>query len=411
MLFTPAFTVDKITVGVGVAEGILGPGDILVPKDVVPSAPHWMNFRFLKADHNRLFFLVCDDPENDFILFFYTRPNTTCEYNSFTGLFRCEILSSINAGSVSLDCLRQTLLFYQDSNSVRSCPACGAGPRDNCGCSLPLFAPSHPFDGQYFSKGMAMHLGHFESVANKVLFMGGEQVKRIVLGSRFSLSKVDDSSLVKRLSAWSVSEFVKRSVEPLPYDANLSIYGMSVLDELQAKSKEKLCSGDDYSYGQNDHLIMARGDEEEKTLTSLECNTADSADGTHPDENQDQCLKEINTDLHSAQLESVFGALLKSGSPPHKPGKISSSLGSMNKSIEISDTMDPKEMMKLVKAERRKERNRASARRSNQKRKEKRLVIAHEIDGLLERLESLREKELSLRKENLRLRKLVGEFQ
>lgn len=409
-LFIPAFTVDQITVGVGVAEDILGPGDIWVPKNLVPSAPHCVNFRFLKADHSKLFFVVYDDPEDNLVLFHYTKPITTCEYSSFTGLFRRELLSTINAGSVTPECLRQALVFYQDSSFIRSCPMCGAGPQDKCGCSLPLLAPVHPFDGQYFSRGMAMHLGNFDTIANKVLFVGRKQVKQVVMGSRLSLSKLDDSSLVQRLSAWSVSEFMKRSVEPPSYDVNLSVYGISILDELQARSRERPCSEDDFNFAQNEDMLLIRGDEEERTLTSLECNTADSVDGTNPDENPDQCLKEISTDVHNTQLESVFGSFLKSEACPRKPDSIPSSLDLENKSLEISETMDPKEMVRQIKAERRKERNRASARRSNQKRKERRLVISHEIDGLLERLESLREKELSLRKDNLRLRKMVGDF-
>lgn len=408
LLFAPIFTVDKITVGVGVAEGLFALGDLWVPKNLLPSASHWVNFRFLKADHSRLLFLVYDNPEDDLLLFYYRRPSSSCAYNGFTGLFHRDLLSSINDGSISLETLRRTIIFCQKENSVRSCPICGAGPMENCGCSLPSLLPSHPFDGQYFSEEMGMHLGNFESVTNKILFTEGNRTERVVVGSRNSFVKVDDLSLVKRLSTWSVSEFMRKSVQLFSCNLNLSAYGLGVLDELKARSREKLRNRSDLSVSQDKNLPLISEDEEERTLTSLECDTADSKVGVDLDMNIRHDSEEVNTGLmNSTQLESLLGSLIKSEISSRKPDVAFSPSG---KGYGGSEALDPKEMIRKIKAERRKERNRASARRSNQKRKERRLVISHEIDGLLERLESLREKELSLRKENLKLRKIVGEF-
>lgn len=65
---------------------------------------------------------------------------------------------------------------------------------------------------------------------------------------------------------------------------------------------------------------------------------------------------------------------------------------------------------KQLKAQRRRERNRACAQRSNQRAKASRDRLVTNLKGCKEQVEVLRAKEMELRKENLKLRKSVAEL-
>lgn len=213
-------------------------------------------------------------------------------------------------------------------------------------------------DTRQFVNALGPHLGSFQCVLNQVVFDQGRGVKHDLLGSNIFFDGIIDNDLVRRLADWSLSDFVKTVVEdpgrslklPASSDVDLTCVPGDALVPICAKTGAP-CLG--YA---NDRLRP----------TDVE-------------------ITEVDLDAEESSDRSERG----------------------DKSVCEERAISEKLLARRKLLADRRERNRASAQRSNLRRKMVLQNLQGEITKFKEKLSELREKEMLLRKENLELRKSV----
>lgn len=459
-LFVPAFHAHGATVGFGVMDSAFQNNDF---RQRCPSATirdRFMTFRFIRDTKRKLLLEVFDLPEHGIVVAFLSQYLTSMTSRSFTAIFLREPFFRVvndRTKPFSAEAVIPALLVLQNDTQCRSCPFCGQKELPPCKCTPPKFTPAHPFDTGFFSDHMTLQQGVYTGFSKKAMFWQASQSHEITLGNRLVLEPFLDTSVVFRLS----SDAIKVILMRLGNNPRMSIFSnsLSAARDVQVVSTMPQLLGTNFgndalenveslypdaSESQNRHgsliqchehdsLSPIRADEicsakgsgsDREPFTPLVCDRASPSrecyrfsptltKKRYPTQKSrgDRNLQRMNGSESTSAVRSI--STERSGksivlAPRPKVVFVSrkdNSLAPTGLKNGVKATTVPDLAERRKRAIERRARNRAAARRSNQKIKEHRDGLLAEIKAQKEKAEELRVREVSLRQENLQLRR------
>lgn len=404
--YAPVFTSGHTTIGVGVMDAVKNVNVPWFPAKKKESDVQRVNFRFLRDGNTHTLLLFFDTSLDDISVVVTSRLESTTVTNAFSGYFR---KSQLRAAALESDdfLIKQhilpTLLGFQHGIYHKPCIMCSSLDPGECECELPLNSPSHPFDSVYFQNGMSEHVSVAAGVTNSVLCNAGRSIKRSFLGCQWKMQGEANPFVFETLKSWSISKHYNEVVfDPLQslISTKNCAYGIlnpstelgqaaqrnaesphrvqpaivTANDTAVFQEHQKYCSGFVQDFGSN---MWFQGE-----LDAESCRIGTPAELKLDTENNSSDTAQ-NRDLHATTAS---------------PDRNERQCNTLNRlKVAIS---------KERKVELRREKNRAAARRSNEKAKLLRQFLKKEIESNRAKIPMLREKEMLLRRENLALRRV-----
>eukprot|EP00178_Gracilaria_changii_P025475 TRINITY_DN78482_c0_g1_i1.p1 TRINITY_DN78482_c0_g1~~TRINITY_DN78482_c0_g1_i1.p1 ORF type:complete len:527 (+),score=57.52 TRINITY_DN78482_c0_g1_i1:369-1949(+) len=416
---TPVFTCNSITFGIGVENAVYYP------------APAW-NFpqavcnavgecRFVKNDEEGYMLIVaCYETECIRIEYIKTLSATSqvrCVIGTKLPLFR-----SATKGGASVDAVFPTLLILQTSYENRDCPYC-ASPHSKCDCSLQIAKPRHALDHASFTANMSSRLGTFYGVSHVSMYREGMGMCMGAVGTRFCAQRSAEEGLIESLRTLAISRHALIQ-EPQSLLPNIDDYiptDMQFIDDVLPKDNH-----DSMQQSQADNqmatspVLPAHGlGFEQFNLLEIPSTSSQQeatskiftlSDGTPQieDNSQTSPLVPVEQDDSSALVISRPSHDNSSNTEDvSQPQGLSNKNNSSSGITPEGSSSSEKDMIRRLKAELRREKNRAAAQRSNMKKKALNDSLKHNLKAAREKIDLLRSKEMLLREENLRLRQLL----
>lgn len=488
-VFVPAFTVQNITVGVGVVDAIESRDSPWLP-DGQSSMKVRLNLRFVHDASKRSLFSLVDLPDQDCVAL-----HCTC-VDPFAGpyflramLDRTKLRAVINGGRLNFDytAVLPALQSFLHTVQYRACVRCGA--ISGCLCYYASVAPpTHPFDLRHFKTAMNEEFGAYRGITTMVMFDGGRKVKKVTIGGSHTLVQgAFDPASLQALANWSVSQHARNVLqdprqslyfvtqgEPTPvgtvgeegYEAFVGIFGEPGTTDLALGNIDDLLDNVNVldsrepllSHGLEDNVpgISAKSTDGfevflgvDEGLTQTEkarnCGLISARDGRPPRESESWAYQFSADSVQAIQGESRVEVSGRKSATSNEnaveqsqsnltqdvhvvtsgqsnvailPGDRSSSVEwateiapstPSHPSTASEADVDVRALMKKMRDDDRKERNRASARRSNEQNKLWKEEMHNALAGGRRKIRELRVKENAVRKENLRLRKSLKE--
>lgn len=370
-LFLPAFVAEATTFGFGVMQGHEIRG-VQFEQDI----PMLMPFRFLRDSRSRRLLFATDFSPADCVLVYSSEHVSATTSTAITARFsrsRLHAALQRHDGYVTVPTLLSALVYILEETHVRSCPMCEGGGR--CGCGREVAVVRHPYDFEHFRKGMNEDFGEFEGISNKLTGEGSHTVQ----GVRVRMARTFDSGVMKSMGKWVVTQSLRERGSA--WDSVLfGKYGEEGAEEEEKVEEEKDVLSE---------LMEIRGGMYGSPVSGGDNGGNNGALGS---EDRFELLggPENGTGLQWWELGDESGE----GEPSESGG------------TNVREDLE-KAMRKKLMDERRKARNRESAKRSNAKNKKKKEEMQFELECLYEREEELREMEKRLRRENLSLKNRV----
>ncbi|KAI0567779.1 Basic-leucine zipper [Gracilaria domingensis] len=420
---TPAFTCNSITFGIGVENAIYFP------------APAW-NFpeacvnavgecRFVKNDQEGYMIIVaCYQTECVRIEYVKTLSPTSqirCVIGTKLPLFR----SATKGGSCNMDAVFPTLLLLHTSYETRDCPYC-ASEHSKCNCLLQIAKPRHPLDHASFVTNMSTRLGTFYGASHVSMYREGMGMCMGAVGTRFKSQQCADEDLIESLRNLVISRHAliqdPRSILTSSEDSSPS--DMQMVDSAHAKggqadpqqqqSVNQLVAdpdslSDDFNFDASKLL--------EVSSVPSELNTVLNTIELPHEAGHIQDVSQMNRLVPVADNGTVVGSSEKSSSETGNAdgqqalpnGRDSATDETTQSQVVSPGSRDNDSVIRRLKAELRREKNRAAAQRSNMRKKALNDTLKHNLKTVREKVDLLRSKEMLLREENLRLRELLEE--
>lgn len=304
--------------------------------------------------------------------------------------------------------------------------------------------PKHPFDYDAFVHNMVIYAGSFEGSGSMLVF-GSPYTRNAPLGTRMALTGGSDGDLVNRLRGWALAEGVRGTESPWESALFAHVSGAceeeTFLGDAFFKDHVMDPCGDTFGVGVADHVMGSVLDGALVNVTDPRCfdvymNTgemgdADASGSTGPDSCHESWSIAVGSVLERKSIvappkESYIGnrdkvvavevGERKERRPRTASTPVEEEEGSPNVKVcdvisdNVVDEDGEEEARRRVKAQIRRDRNRAAAARSNQKKKAMNDALKAQLKESRDRAETLRDRETSLRQENLLLRKILGEM-
>lgn len=464
-LLVPSFTVNYTTVGVGVLESFETLDDSQLRKGLA-TLTLLRNMRFVQNARERWLVALVDSPNEDRILMHNSdsRWSPTSRPHTFTAMFsRSKLLASVQNGDahVTVQKLLWALLGFMHTSQIRNCPYCGARSGISCMCyTLSLPPPANvSFDSQMFKNSMAYEADDYQGITNKVLFAKGRQVRHVKLGAYSSFRCVYDASSVARLSRWALTKYARVMKEDPRQSLLLSNFERDGSE--RSGNQLELQTGNDGNQGevcfskevpaplldlladvamQNPlGLIVTHGNmnygmelpylSEGKNAAAHDDEIEDFPTGivqgistskSDGDQNGnvewwDRQWKDGAARAMEAFAKEVLSTSVETSTPSlHAMEKTPSA--DKEQTVELGYAPSPssdaqrgvRDLVRQIRVEERRERNRESARRSNLRAKLKLEGMKKELQSSRDRVDELRSKWMELNDENLRLQKSVA---
>lgn len=328
--------------------------------------------------------------------------------------------------------------LVQLTKEYRKCPVCSSQPF-HCICPAALIKSKHPFDYDSYRRWSMTQGGSFLGETETSYFSNGIRSRNGTLGSQFFSNPSTDSDLVERLRRMAI---VRRAGGESPRQSVISLESTNSVINVDTATAENL------NYPMLASSMFSNETEEPEGNANEPIPNDAILDGIHFEPvSQNQILDISPTGIsisHSENLprcltnyfatdlrrEAVAADDLKPPRPLEVGASISaseldeeipiSSVAQYNEILEpsrisesarYSESMKTgeKDAMRRLKGELRKERNRASAQRSNMRKKATLDALKQNIKSTHEKADLLRSKELQLRKENLRLKHQIAD--
>ena len=412
VIYTPAFSIGTINLGFGFHQCIHKSS----PDGLFGCRQHVVNStaRYVMDDSVNTFTTVFHAPELNVLGIAYKRAHSPTKHTricaffdreKFMRLFDMDVLTATN--------LRGPLQRIQAGIETRTCPYC-QGCSETCSCSVASPESKHPFDRQKFINSMALQLGEFSGTSNLSLLQNGKRVKEARMKCRTSVQPTKDLGeieLIQRIAVSNVSgDNVITPHALLASQSRERLLTEAVPKEKSLSPEEEAafeCLVDDLSNETGNEPPLKNDMERDVPLYEQD-NREDST------ANVKRKMIESSMDSENAQLAELMN--------------LHANLYSVDSSRHLSECKEPysqralktpgssrgrqinsvKEYERIIKLEMRKQRNRASARRSNQKKKAENDALKLLIKQEKGKIENLRIKEVQLRQANLRLRHMLA---
>lgn len=375
-------------------------------------------------------------------------------------------------GILPLNAVLAALNFIHFVTETHDCSLCGPTAASPCKCKLDITPPVHPLDFSSLARNMSSYLGSWEGLACNAVVDNAKELLSSSVGVRMQIIGGNDQDLLNRLSRWAISDQIasrkenifafvmpNEGVQTDTTDVNnrhLDLFPTSLwlgdgdCEPLEIPSL--LLDGDlnasSCSSGSGGMRIDG-GAQRTQTSTIVDqlkdVNTlqAGIAKGSAPENrtrggnitgeiswtaNTDEALALVNRitevldkgDLcdvdapDGSSLDSLSGnAETKMGDTTLKLDdagqvRLSKTLSIAPAAVKNTPMAVQEQDEKELRAQRRKQRNREAAQRSNARRKQKNDSLKKALKESHEKAVQLRARELSLREENLQLRKLTS---
>lgn len=373
-------------------------------------------------------------------------------------------------GILPIDAVLDALTVINFLTESRDCSRCGAVAASPCKCKVMTILPAHPLDFSPMQNNMSTYLGSWEGLALSALVDKGKDYLKANVGSVTQILGGRDRDLLSRLSRWAISDQLNsRKQNPLPLivpsgdtqvDNNETSRGnvdmdstgfllndsevepfeaaSALLDEdLNASSCSSGSGGIIMNGGKRGTGILTVDKlDDAESLQDIDVGDSDpergivdesKIGGSEWTETSDEALALVNkiTEITgdedmggvdvavSYSLASISNVLptlddAKSGPEDTEETPVLKTLSIAPAAVTSSSELMQEQDVKELRAQRRKQRNREAAQRSNARRKMKNDTLKKVLKETHERAAQLRARELSLREENLRLRKLTS---
>lgn len=413
VVFVPAYSVGHISVGFGIEEKSYtctqSFEDCVLPKNVTCSVDrHNELFRYIRDDHAGTLIMVYDY-DDCYHIEYCTHLSSTCRQRSSTR-YKRDLLRAIlrSDGNIDQGKLLPAMVCLQVVDEFRQCPQCGAMPHQGCRCSLDFVRPKHSLDFVNHARQMTAHTGEYAGMVHLAKFDNGETNSHITLGSRISLRGCTAPNLVRRLTDWAIAKDLHR----LPQDPMASLMPaagqtatlMACSQASQATAPMSVSSPPVFAgrtqLGITPESVGVSGG------FAIETPRLPVGDFHPPYGSQ-------GFDATGKSIEVSQGQQFAGMAGPSKYeddmqfGQSAGDQVGIGPGPGASGELTEFELQRLVKLERKKQKNRESAHRSNMKKKRENDERKAELRNLKEREIRLRAKEQSLREENLQFRRYL----
>lgn len=448
-LFSHLATLGQTAVGVGVLE-FAATIETTQGRETPPSLSSNHDMRFVQDSGRQSMLIVFDNPKDDQLMIQSCISDTRRSCYIMRSTFRRrEIIDIIlkRRETLNVNMLFTALLGFVHTSRLRICPICNAGPAAGCTCFsrlVPVQAPDNLFDPQMFQFAMAHERGDYQGLTSKVLYDRGKRVRSVKLGAHISFGGGFDANVAHRLRSWALTKFARgvkenprqslRLLEPknrtgqvggcrAKYQGDEIVHENEpnaiqelepLLDELKSLTidNEEDHSGPTTQGGEDHALVLCQ----QMTSTSYGSSPAWLSDQQNVAVDWFKSplnCRETNCAVRhdggvgtpTAEARSVFLAL------PLKHDAIgdvgSAGLG-VAPGFSLEENIGQGSVLQELQAAKRRVRNRASAHRSNQRKRAIRDKIAGDLKAAKERSEALMLDEMKLRTENMELRRQVG---
>lgn len=414
VVFVPAYSVGHISVGFGIEEKSYTCTQSFdgceQPKNVNCSVDrHNELFRYIRDDRAGTLVMVYDYGDC-YHIEYVTHLSSTCRQRSSTR-YKRDFLRDIlrSEGSIDEGSLLPAMVCLQVVDEFRQCPTCGAMPDQGCRCSLNLVRPKHSLDFLNHARQMSTHTGEYAGMVHLAKFEDGESNTHITLGSRISLRGSEAPNLVRRLTEWAV----ERDLQRVPLDPMASLMpAAGQTGTLLGCSQASMAAGPLTSTSQP---VFARRSQLGIAPESVQVSGGIAVDSVCVSEGEIQALyASQGFDTAGRPFEALQGQRFTGMVGPSKQestmqfgqsaGLVQGDMGpDPGSSLPLTDF----ELQRFVKIERKKQKNRESAHRSNMKKKLENDERKAELQRLKELETRLRAREQQLREENLRFRRYL----
>lgn len=308
---------------------------------------------------------------------------------------------------------------------TRRCPLCDMDD-GICVCAIRFADAAHPFDDEVFKRGMRVRLGSFRGVANCAKWENGRWMG-MTMGCRVETRREGIGDVIEMLRRAAISDAV-RPADPMD--------GILVLD-----CNSKYGRGVFESTGENAGMaesVGEWGDVCSEWVQSIheDCGIVGSQVDAIPGEDMlfdtsiffDMSGTEagsVGTDGTVAGMSTMGGAevsltqttIVANGGMPREAYLQTAGTSSEEGAASVSEAVRRSESdvqeseaskVRRLRAELRREKNRAAAARSNMRKKMMNDAYKAELKINKDKADMLRDKEMLLRRENMRLRKELG---
>lgn len=433
-IFVPSFNVGDISVGFGVKECIADcfSDHCLSGED----AGVWRkeHFRYIRDDKNGALHMI--------------------HYNEAKGILKIESLAHITAssrrrvfaicdvekfraalhseqGGLNVEGILNSLHMINFLTEFRACSYCSHTPGP-CSCTVEMEKPRHPLDFATAKKNMGTFLGAYEGLANTCILRNGVAQISALVGSRIQVDVDLDQELMTRLCNWAISDQLSRRKEnPLALvmpqrnqQQAADLFGLG--SPATGNKSDAITSFDWEAPGFDTDLEAALNTSSSSSRSApvSEMGTGvllvDKLDQDKPNDNAtawdditDEAMLLVNSiatsnpddmlDVDTGSSES-YPCNLNQPEPVALAPVVGRPRTIMPKTVVDTSRRD-KQTEKELRAERRKQRNREAAQRSNAKRKLRNDTLKQALKDVHAKAAELRARELVLREENLKLRR------
>ncbi|CAN8069741.1 unnamed protein product [Agarophyton chilense] len=319
------------------------------------------------------------------------------------------------------------LQVMQMSIEHRICPNCSLSAQE-CLCPPPVVKPVHPFDYNAFRKCAMNHAGVFEGRTALSLFAGGVHFRSGLLGSRFVSRPRYDIDLVEGLRRLAINKHVggetarhsnifvefarnvrQARVEDGTDASTETALGDCNILEISDASGSLNVGTDTWDPNRLVPFLPEETESPRATDTGLAPSFIDAFLGSsEAPERLEHTINISEEMMISMGSEHEIGSQKSTeqiGKAKSDDGLVESELAPRTNEGKSSND----NQVKHLKAELRKERNRASAQRSNMRKKAMTDALKSDLKTTREKADLLRSQEMLLRKQNIYLKQQVAE--
>ncbi|CAN8066827.1 unnamed protein product [Agarophyton chilense] len=418
---TPVFTCNSITFGIGVENAIYYPSMAWHVPETTFSALG--EFRFVKDDHEGYMLVVsCYDTECIRIEYIKTI-SPTKQIRCTMGTKRLLFRSATKGGSCNIDAVFPTLLILQTSYENRDCTYCGSKP-SKCDCALQTMKPRHPLDHSSFIANMSSRLGTFYGVSHVSMYRENIGMCMGALGTRYSSLPSPEHGLVNALRNMAISRhaLIQHPQSSLPTSQDLlpptdaelidSVLHNADQTHLQQPGPpsqsitDPLLPPNDFSFDVSDLLEIPPAPNAPKPSSDACAEigiTPHVQDIVMCDTDSSTPVGERGSSTPRNSSQSQENSSMTEDADPRQAFSNEEQTASDEIQVAPSSSSD-KDVIRKLKVDLRREKNRAAAQRSNMRKKALNDSLKLSLKTEREKVDLLRSKEMLLREENLRLR-------
>lgn len=364
IVFVPSFSIENISVGFGVEERSYSSTQSFFDLDTAGHFPNEVKrqidtFRYIRDDRRGILILLYTQ-RNHFQFEFIVQQNTRARQRSTSEFERGSLLSLLYSDHELQDhMILRGLIRLQFVDEVRKCPFCNCAPNHDCACHFPVITARHPLDFSNHTDQMSSHTGSYQGAIHLMKYSNGNENGSVTLASSITIKCPGNPNLIDRLTEF----IVARDSSKGQFD-HISQPGSSFGIHQDSFSCSLPISSSMQPQGSDSNLPVQFQGHTEHGITTA----------SFPNTNQSQGSATIHHEAMTAHMTQ--------------------------EEIEAQRQRERK-------IERKKERNRLSAQRSNMKKKRENDERKATLRMLRQRETELRARERQLREENLRIREQV----